>query len=68
MPASMDREIRRAAVAITAVAFALVAAITASFDYSRAGELQFTTDVAWITAIDAGSRSGWTGSRCRCSS
>jgi len=53
MPASMDREIRRAAVAITAVGFALVVAITASFDYSRAGELQFTTDVAWITAIGA---------------
>ena len=53
MPASMDREIRRAAVAITAVGFALVAAITASFDYSRSGELQFTTDVPWITAIGA---------------
>jgi NADH-quinone oxidoreductase subunit M len=53
MPASMDREIRRAAVAITAVGFALVAAITASFDFSRAGELQFTVDTPWITAIDA---------------
>ncbi len=53
MPSSMDREIRRAGVAITAVGFALVVAITASFDYSRAGELQFTTDVPWITAIDA---------------
>lgn len=53
MPASMDREIRRAAVAITAVGFALVVAITASFDFTRSGELQFTTDVPWITAIDA---------------
>src|SRR6056297_904129 len=53
MPASMDREIRRAAVAITAVGFALVAAIAASFDFARAGDLQFTIDVPWITAIDA---------------
>ncbi len=53
MPASKDAQIRRAAVAITAVSFAVVAAVTASFDFSRAGELQFTTDVAWITAIDA---------------
>ncbi len=53
IPARLDAEIRRAAVVITAIGFALVAAIAASFDYSRAGELQFTTDVAWITAIDA---------------
>jgi len=53
MPASMDREVRRAAVAITAAGFALVVAITASFDFARAGELQFTVDVPWITAIDA---------------
>jgi NADH-quinone oxidoreductase subunit M len=53
MPATMDRQIRRAAVVITSVAFALVAVIALSFDYGRSGELQFTTDVAWITAIDA---------------
>ncbi|MCC5948777.1 MAG: NADH-quinone oxidoreductase subunit M [Nitriliruptoraceae bacterium] len=53
MPAAMDQQIRRAAVVITTVAFALVAVITASFDYGRSGELQFTTDVSWITAIDA---------------
>jgi NADH-quinone oxidoreductase subunit M len=53
MPASMDRQIRQAAVVITAVAFALVAVITASFDYSRTDVLQFTTDVSWISAIDA---------------
>jgi NADH-quinone oxidoreductase subunit M len=53
MPARLDREIRWAAVGITAVAFALVALITASFDYGRTGELQFVTDVAWINAIDA---------------
>jgi NADH-quinone oxidoreductase subunit M len=53
MPASMDRQIRRAAVVITGVAFALVALITAFFDFGRSGELQYTTDVAWITAINA---------------
>jgi NADH-quinone oxidoreductase subunit M len=53
MPATMDRQIRQAGVVITSVAFALVAVIALSFDYGRSGELQFTTDVAWITAIDA---------------
>ncbi len=53
MPARMDKQIRWAAVGITAVAFALVAAITASFDYGRSGELQFVTDVSWISAISA---------------
>src|SRR5680860_411644 len=42
MPASMDREIRRGAVVITAIAFALVSVIALSFDFERAGELQFT--------------------------
>ncbi|MEX1164505.1 MAG: NADH-quinone oxidoreductase subunit M [Nitriliruptor sp.] len=53
MPARLDREIRWAAVGITAVAFALVAVITASFDFSRTAELQFVTDVNWISAISA---------------
>jgi NADH-quinone oxidoreductase subunit M len=53
IPSSMDRQIRRAAVVITGVAFALVVAITAAFDFGRSGELQFTTDVGWITAINA---------------
>ncbi len=53
LPAAMDRMIRRSAVVLTGVAFALVAAITAGFDYSRSGELQFTTDVSWIPAINA---------------
>ncbi len=53
MPATMDKQIRRLGVVITSVAFALVAVIALSFDYGRSGELQFTTDVAWITAIDA---------------
>ena len=53
IPASLDRVIRRAAVAITAVAFALVVAITAGFDFDASGDLQFVTDVSWISAIDA---------------
>jgi NADH-quinone oxidoreductase subunit M len=53
LPASRDKEIRRAGVVITGVAFALVVAITAAFDYGRSGELQFTTNVAWIDAINA---------------
>jgi NADH-quinone oxidoreductase subunit M len=53
MPSAMDRMIRRAAVVITGVAFAVVIAITAGFDYARSGELQFVTDVSWITAINA---------------
>lgn len=53
MPAAMDQQIRRAAVAITGVAFVLVVVITASFDYGSSGELQFVTDVPWISAISA---------------
>jgi NADH-quinone oxidoreductase subunit M len=53
VPARLDREIRWAAVGITAVAFGLVALITASFDYGRTDELQFVTDVSWISAISA---------------
>lgn len=53
IPASLDRVIRRTAVAITAVAFALVVAITAGFDFDASGDLQFVTDVSWISAIDA---------------
>ena len=53
MPARLDREIRWAAVGITGVAFALVVAITAAFDYGASGQLQFQTDVSWISAINA---------------
>jgi NADH-quinone oxidoreductase subunit M len=53
VPSALDQQIKRAAVGITGVAFALVVAITASFDFTRSGELQFVTDVSWITAIDA---------------
>ena len=53
LPSSADQLIRRAAVVITAVAFALVTFLVVSFDYGRSGELQFTTDVSWISAIDA---------------
>ena len=54
MPASRDREIRWAAVAITGVAFAIVAVITASFDFTNAGELQFVTDD--VTRVDFSER------------
>ena len=53
MPSRMDREIRWTAVAITGLAFALVVAITAGFDFGDAGTLQYETDVAWIEAINA---------------
>ena len=53
MPSRMDREIRWTAVGITGIALALVVAIAASFDYSRAGDLQFVTNVSWISAIHA---------------
>jgi NADH-quinone oxidoreductase subunit M len=53
MPAGNDRGVRRAAVVITGVAFALVTAITFAFDHGDAGTLQFVTDVAWIDAISA---------------
>ncbi len=53
MPAARDQLIRRAAVVLTGIAFALVAAITAGFDYARSGELQYVTDVSWIPAINA---------------
>ncbi len=53
MPARLDREIRLAAVGITAVSFALVSLIALGFDYGDSGRLQFTTDVGWISAIDA---------------
>src|SRR5690606_28799411 len=53
MPSAKDRAIRRTAVVITGVSFALVTAITAAFDYARTDVLQFTTDVLWIPAINA---------------
>ncbi|MTV24368.1 NADH-quinone oxidoreductase subunit M [Nitriliruptoraceae bacterium ZYF776] len=53
MPSRLDREIRRVGVVITAVAFALVAWITASFDFGASDQLQFVTDVSWINAISA---------------
>ncbi|MEX0952290.1 MAG: NADH-quinone oxidoreductase subunit M [Nitriliruptoraceae bacterium] len=53
LPGDLDRMIRRTAVWLTGVPFALVVAIAAGFDYSRSGELQFVTDVPWIPAINA---------------
>ncbi len=53
MPARMDRAIRLAGVGITGVSFALVAVMTAFFDYADSGALQFEVDASWITAISA---------------
>jgi NADH-quinone oxidoreductase subunit M len=53
IPARLDQQIRQATVVITGVAFALVAAITAAFDFGDAGALQFQTNIEWISAIDA---------------
>jgi NADH-quinone oxidoreductase subunit M len=53
MPSRAERAIVWTAVAITGVGLALVTALVASFDFSRAGELQFVTDVGWIDAISA---------------
>ena len=53
LPKDDERRIMRFAVLVTGVSFALVAAMTAAFDYGRSGELQFVTNVAWIDAINA---------------
>lgn len=53
LPPADDRLIRRTAVVITGAAFALAVAVTAGFDFGRAGDLQFVTDVSWIEAINA---------------
>ncbi|MDQ3931498.1 MAG: NADH-quinone oxidoreductase subunit M [Actinomycetota bacterium] len=51
LPGRADRAIRLAAVIVTGLAFAVVVVITATFDFSRAGELQFEVNTAWIEAI-----------------
>jgi NADH-quinone oxidoreductase subunit M len=53
LPKDDERRIKRFAVVVTGLAFALVTAMTVAFDYGRSGELQFVTDVAWIDAINA---------------
>ena len=53
MPSDREEAIKRAAVGITGLAFAVVALITAGFDFDNAGTLQYTTDVSWISAIQA---------------
>lgn len=53
MPGDNDARVRWTGVGLTGVSFAWVAALTASFDFSRSGELQFETIVPWIDAIGA---------------
>jgi NADH-quinone oxidoreductase subunit M len=53
LPKDDEARIKRFAVLVTGVSFALVTAMTVAFDYSRSGELQFVTNVAWIDAINA---------------
>ncbi len=53
LPKEDETRIKRFAVLVTGASFALVTALVLAFDYSRSGELQFVTDVAWIEAINA---------------
>jgi NADH-quinone oxidoreductase subunit M len=53
LPKDDEARIKRFAVLVTGVSFALVTAMTLAFDYGRSGELQFVTNVAWIDAINA---------------
>ena len=53
MPSRKEDAIKRATVAITGLAFLAVAIITAGFDFNDAGALQYSTDVSWISAIEA---------------
>ncbi len=53
LPAGAERQAKLAGVAVTGVAFALVAVVTGGFDFSNTGELQYLTDVTWISAIGA---------------
>ncbi len=53
MPAGADALVKRTAVVITGISFAVVAVITAGFDFRDAGALQYETTVTWIDAIGA---------------
>ncbi|MBN2623138.1 MAG: NADH-quinone oxidoreductase subunit M [Acidimicrobiales bacterium] len=53
MPSRADVLIRRTAVVLTGLAFAVVVVITAGFDFGDAGALQYETTVGWIDAIGA---------------
>jgi NADH-quinone oxidoreductase subunit M len=53
MPAHADALVKRAAVVLTGISFAAVVVITAGFDFSDAGTLQYQTTVMWIEAIGA---------------
>ena len=53
MPSGAHALIKRAAVGLTGLSFAVVAVITAGFDFGDAGTLQYETIVPWIDAIGA---------------
>lgn len=61
MPAANDQLVKRTAVVWTGVSFAIVAVITAGFDFGNAGVLQYETKVSWIESIGAGYHLGIDG-------
>ena len=48
-----DDAVKKTGVLLTGLSFVWVSILTASFDFGRAGELQFETIVPWIDAIDS---------------
>ncbi len=53
MPSGAHALLKRTAVVWTGLSFAVVAVITAGFDFRDAGTLQYETTVNWIDAIGA---------------
>ena len=53
MPSGRDALVKRTAVVWTGLSFAVVAVITAGFNFHDAGTLQYETTVGWIGAIGA---------------
>ncbi len=60
-PSDKEKEAVKATIGITAVSFAFVAWITASFDYGNSGDLQFLVQADWIDAINATFKMGLDG-------
>ncbi len=53
LPSQADQLIKRAGVVLTGLSFAVVAVITAGFDFDNAGALQYESTANWIEAIGA---------------
>lgn len=53
MPSQADALVKRTAVVWTGLSFAVVAVITAGFDFGDSATLQYETTVGWIDAIGA---------------